>query len=171
MGVIRDLAGQRFGRWLVVELAGLLKDKQGRERWALWLCRCDCGTQKIVRRADLCNGKSQSCGCLQRELVAQRITVHGHASGGKDTATYRSWKAMITSCENPKAQYFENYGGRGITICNDWHSFEKFLGDMGIRPSGKTLDRIDPNGNYEKTNCRWATASEQRLNRRKKLNP
>lgn len=92
--------------------------------------------------------------------------VHGHASGGSNSPTYMSWSAMRERCLNPKADKYPQYGARGISICERWHSFESFLADMGERPHGKTLDRKDNDGNYELSNCRWATHKEQQNNRR-----
>lgn len=91
---------------------------------------------------------------------------HGHRTKYRKTPTYHSWAKMKTRCNNPHAHNYEYYGGRGITVCERWSSFKNFLEDMGERPENKTLDRIDPNGNYEPSNCRWATAKEQRVNQR-----
>lgn len=110
------------------------------------------------------NGNAASCGCARRgrRPASDR---HGHAAATR-SATYRSWCAMWTRCTNPKTIGWANYGGRGITVCVRWRVFETFLADMGERPEGTTLDRRDPDGNYEPGNCRWATPQEQRANRR-----
>lgn len=92
--------------------------------------------------------------------------VHGHSPKGAPTLTYRSWQSMISRCTYDTNASWEHYGGRGITVCERWRAFTNFLADMGERPEGKTLDRIDPDGNYEPSNCRWATPTEQRANRR-----
>lgn len=165
---LNDLTGQRFGRLTVIRKAGgkpLLK----------WLCRCDCGAEKIVLGQSLRNGDSQSCGCLQKELFgaasAQRETTHGDTVQGNRTPEYRSWAAMLSRCYNHNATGFHNYGGRGVKVCDRWRrSYADFLADKGRRPSLQhTLDRYpDPDGNYEPTNCRWATKREQRQNQRKR---
>jgi hypothetical protein len=166
MGAFRDLAGLRFGRLLIIKVSHFDKGR------ACWLCRCDCGNEKIVSLSNLSNGSTRSCGCLSRELTGarskQRNTIHGHAKTGNPSPEYYSWHAMIDRCENPKHPQFKHYGGRGIVIAKEWRtSFTRFLADMGPRPPGRTLDRWpDPNGNYTPSNCRWATNKEQRLNRR-----
>jgi hypothetical protein len=115
---------------------------------------------------NLRSGDVRSCGCLQREIIARRNRTHGHSVRGAETPTYRSWKAMHTRCTNPNPSTWAHYGGRGIEICERWRSFESFLEDMGERPEGTSIDRIDVDGNYEPGNCRWATPTEQRANRR-----
>jgi len=108
-----------------------------------------------------------SCGCEKREQTIQRFTKHGHSSNGILTRTYNSWRKMKERCLNFEAINFDDYGGRGITVCERWMQFENFLADMGERPEGKTLDRYpDNDGNYEPGNVRWATPKEQYANRR-----
>lgn len=164
-----DLTGQRFGRLVAVEPAG--KDRRGK---TLWRCICDCGSEKNINAAELTRTGTRrgtrSCGCLSRDAFVSRSKRHGCSSvdGGGRTPEYAAWKAMRTRCNNEKCAQFHNYGGRGIRVCERWqNSFEDFLADMGERPSGKhSVDRINVNGDYEPTNCRWATASEQCRNRR-----
>lgn len=167
-----DLTGKRFGRLTVICRA---KAASGFKS-VFWLCSCDCGAEKEIRGQNLRHEESHSCGCLQAELAAKRghqlMKTHGESNGLSGlTPEYRSWTSMISRCENPKATGYKNYGGRGISVCQRWReSYERFLADMGRRPSIRhTLDRYPNNdGNYEPTNCRWATKSEQRINQRPK---
>lgn len=148
-------AGKRFGRLVVVErLIG-----KGRS-----LCRCDCGTERIIYDGNLVAGRTKSCGCLATESRRASYT-HGHATGGK-TRTYTIWKGIKQRCLNPGATVWDYYGGRGIRVCERWMRFENFLADMGEAPDDRSIDRINTDGDYEPSNCRWATAVEQRANRR-----
>lgn len=160
--VAEDLKGKRFGKLLVLERAG----RHGHH--ACWKVRCDCGTVKLVAASWL-KSHTKSCGCLKKERErAQR--KHGNATSGEKraTITYQSWQAMKSRCEYPKNISFEYYGGRGIQVCKRWRdNYVAFLEDMGERPKGKTLDRVNPNGDYEPANCRWATPVEQARTRRK----
>jgi hypothetical protein len=151
-----DLHGQRFGRWVVLAYV-----KDGK-----WLCLCDCGACVVVDGLGLRRGTSKSCGCLKRELAKAQFTKHGMA-GSRE---YRSWTEMKSRCFNPKHHRYENYGGRGISVCKRWaNSFEDFFADMGPRPEGRSLDRRNVNGHYEPENCGWATHKEQANNRRKPI--
>jgi hypothetical protein len=150
-----DLAGKRFGRWIVLGYAG--------GKHCKWCCICDCGTKADVRGADLRGGISKSCGCLQRELTGDRARIHGMCG----TPEYRSWHSMKARCRYPCVNGFEYYGGRGIKPCDEWlSSFVAYFADTGTRPPGCSLDRIDPNGNYEPGNVQWATPKQQAQNRR-----
>lgn len=148
--------GERYGRWTVLDVA-LGEDGKGR-----YVVRCDCGTERSVSGYTIRSGRSRSCGCLQRELAAERGRTHG-LTGSPE---YVSWSSMKARCLNPKNDNYSRYGGRGITVCNEWRdSFEAFLAAVGPKPSPHhTLDRIDVDGNYEPGNVRWATPAEQRAN-------
>ena len=156
-----DITGQRFGR-LVAEKA-IEWTKQG----VVWLFLCDCGSKHTrLAKAARYKGEKASCGCLQKQIYSERMLVLNKTHGMTNTPTWRSWLSMRDRCRNPNAPKFNHYGGRGIKVCPQWESFAEFLKDMGERPINTTLDRVDVNGMYEPSNCRWATHVEQRANRR-----
>lgn len=175
-----DLTGRTFARLTVLRRAGRIGDK------ATWVVRCECGNAKVVRGEGLRDGSTKSCGCWRLEVfsragkktaaansrkgaakAALSRTHHGHATDARRSSTYNTWQAMRQRCSNPKNIKFHLYGGRGVTVCARWSVFEHFLADMGERPTGRTLDRINPFGNYEPNNCRWATPKEQANNTRR----
>lgn len=157
--------GEKYGRLQV--LADLGPNRTGHK---VVRCRCDCGSIKAFPLGRMRNGGVKSCGCLRREM-AQRTGPqhngyrHGHATAG-ETPTYCSWRAMINRCLNPNDPRYADYGGRGISVCDEWKLFPAFLADMGERPTGQTLDRIKNHLGYSADNCKWSTPAEQMSNRR-----
>lgn len=152
-----SLIGNRYGKLTVEAREG---SEQGH---VTYLCKCDCGKSVVVIAQSLKKGDTKSCGCLRADKMRIEKTVHGLYQ----SPTYNSWRAMIARVNDKKHPQFKDYGGRGITIQESWYVFENFLTDMGKRQTGKTLDRIENNGNYEKDNCRWATRIQQNNNKRK----
>lgn len=152
-----DMTGKRYGRMVVIGSPG--SDSRGEKSW---LCVCDCGNNKITTGYRLRKGLTASCGCLSKELTAERNATH-RKSG---TPIYGVWNSMIQRCINENSASFENYGRRGISVCKRWMKFENFLEDMGDPPAGHSIDREDNNGNYEPSNCRWSTQDVQANNKR-----
>lgn len=156
-----DISGCKFGRLSVIDRAGTSPSGQ-----PLWKCICDCSAIRFVSIYDLLRSTTVSCGCYNADKTRIKFTRHGQAKNRRCSKTYASWKAMLARCGNPNQRAWKNYGGRGIKVCERWLKFDNFFEDMGERPKGRTIDRLDVNGNYEKSNCQWATASEQGLNKR-----
>lgn len=161
MGAVIEISGQRFGRLTVLRRA------PGFPRWkGKWLCRCECGGEKIARAPHLRAGRTASCGCIRKE-VAAKLGASKATHGMFGSAEYGVWGGLIDRCTNRSGKNWRNYGGRGITVCERWLKFENFLADMGRRPSARhSIDRIDNDGHYEPGNCRWTTTRVQGRNRR-----
>ncbi len=170
----RNLSGIKFGRLKAIEKAGKYKNNKS----FLWKCLCDCGKEKIILGQNLTEGYTKSCGCLKREVDNKRIKLlskinitHGETRGRKASYEYSAWRGMKERCLNMSGKDYKNYGLRGINICEEWlgeQGFQVFLKDMGRRPQGCSLDRIDNNKGYSHSNCRWADLKIQRNNIRTK---
>lgn len=152
-----DLTGKKFNRLTVLQRTGTSNDGQ-----ALWECLCDCGNKKTVRSYCLTKGNTQSCGCFHREQSKKNHTTHGMSK----TKIYRIWGGILTRCSNKNNRAYKYYGARGIRVCKRWLKFENFYKDMGDPPKGLTLERINNEGDYKPSNCKWATWIEQKRNTR-----
>lgn len=156
----QDLSGKIFGRLTVRERVA--NSPNGHTRW---LCQCKCGNITTVFGNNLRREQTKSCGCIQQEVTSNRSRKHGHTV--PQSKEYKAWCDMIQRCTNPNNSAYKRYGGRGIQVCDQWrNSFEVFLEDMNNAPTSEySLDRINSNGNYQPSNCRWATCQEQNSNR------
>lgn len=155
MGKFVDRTGQRFGKLTVLSRAGT-----GANKKVLWSCACDCGKTTTVVSGSLVTGNTTSCGCVVPNLK--------HGSSAK--SSYNTWRSMMRRCYNEKDKDYPRWGGRGVLVCPEWHDYLRFVADMGEPVGDETLDRIDPSGNYTKTNCRWAGVTTQNRNVRVRAN-
>ena len=167
-----DLTGQKFGRLTVIKRVESLVQPSG-QRKTRWLCKCDCGNEKIIQSSQLKSGMTKSCGCLSREKSRERLFAHGL----RRTRLYALWCNIKSRCFNPNNAHYKDYGGRNITICNEWKdnfmSFHDWAFDNGYNEKAKkyecTIDRIDNNKDYCPDNCRWITMKEQTRNKRNNI--
>jgi hypothetical protein len=159
-----NLAGKQFDRLTAIRPAEDYITSAGQAK-TRWVCKCLCGNETTVLTVHLNNRATRSCGCLARDTVIARSTIHGHANRGSKGRTYRIWCAMKTRCSNHNQPNAHRYVDRGIEVCAEWvNSYEQFLADMGECPPRHSLDRKDNNLGYSKSNCRWATGVEQANN-------
>jgi hypothetical protein len=156
MGRFRDLTGERFGRLLVEGKGGYNKHHQ-----LYWRCECECGKRKEVLGSLLRNSMTQSCGCLQKESISKVNFKHGMAKSN----IWSIHRSMMDRCYSPNNKAYKHYGARGISVCDRWHDFESFFKDMGNKPDGMSLERVNNNGNYSPDNVIWADSKTQANNR------
>jgi hypothetical protein len=163
MGKTLKIEGQKFNRLTAIKALA----PHPKTRRIMWEFLCDCGGSIITSAVLVSRGETKSCGCLQKEKARAKALRENFRHGGYGTAEYAIWSGMKQRCFNPRSKHFKDWGARGITVCDRWLSFPNFLSDMGFKPSPHhSIHRIDNDGNYEPSNCKWATAKEQCTNRR-----
>jgi hypothetical protein len=155
MPLLNDISGKVFGALLVLSRAPNTSRTS-------WFCKCKCGKITQVIGQNLMRGFTASCGSFECKHGS-----HGHCRGGVESTEYNTWRSMFKRCRDKNHPNYKNYGGRGIKICKRWQKFESFIADMGKKPDGCVIDRINFNGDYEPNNCRWATHVQSAANRRK----
>lgn len=171
--MVQDISGKRYGNLVALEFAGFKQERSGK-RYQVWKFKCDCGNEKTLRLSNVKKGDTQSCGCLQAQWRQQfgkrRITHHS-----RKTRLYDIWSQMRKRCQNKNDTVYKYYGEKGVCVCDEWNNdfvaFQRWAMSHGYNPNAKrgecTLDRIDPFGNYEPTNCRWISIGEQQRNKRR----
>lgn len=167
MRQVIDLTGKQYGRLTVIKLNG--KDKHNN---AMWECKCSCGNNIIIRGATLRNGRARSCGCLHRELT-KLLAKNNITHNKSNTRLYRIWQNMKSRCYYKQNNRYKDYGERGIVVCDEWKNNFKSFYNWSIKNGyneNLTIDRLDVNGNYTPTNCRWATNEQQAKNKRSNRN-
>lgn len=157
------MIGERFGRLVVHARADNFVSRSGKA-YPAFQCVCDCGERAVVLGQALRSGNTKSCGCYARDVLSTRKTQINRATYPGE---YNSWAQMRSRCHDPKANGYKNYGGRGVSVCDRWASFEQFVADMGPRPAGHSIERKDSSGDYEPGNCCWASRREQSRNTRR----
>lgn len=154
MAKAKDFTGQTVGRMFVIQ-----REPNENQR-RMWRIKCSCGTERKIS-AHALNTGTLSCGCLRKEVAAARMKSAAKTHGASKTSWYEIWAGMMKRCYNPKTERWPSYGGKGVSVCQRWHDPWNFFADMGERPPGTSIDRIDPSGDYEPPNCRWADARAQ----------
>lgn len=155
-----SLVGQRFGKVVVTKYLGSDSHRNG-----VYRCVCDCGKETDVYTNSLKRGHTKSCGCSRHETLTTHGMSENMTASSEEMSTYKSWKAMLARCYNTNDGNYHRYGGRGITVCDKWRKFEGFLEDMGVKPRGLTIERLDVDKGYYKENCEWATYLTQNRNK------
>lgn len=159
------MLGTKMGRLTAVEEATITHASSPRV-WPAFVCECECGSRITVQKYDFLRGHTKSCGCMKSEKLRNANTAHGHAQRGSKTAEYTVWARMRQRCNDPNDPGYAAYGAKGIGYDPRWNDFAVFLADMGPRPEGASIDRINNDFGYSKDNCRWATRAEQSRNRK-----